>query len=496
MADPVEMTPALMPGTPPQEAMRDAAAAAAGVRAGVVDQPVASTPPWVDEQPWATAPLPGRCPVEGLLSPGELNTAHWLGARHWRGSGVVVELGTFLGAGTHALAAGLNANPLRPGAGTLVVHDLFVAWQGCEQRCHHPYRAGESFRPLFDLNTARWGRLLSVRDRPLPDAWEAGDEAGLQREHFAERRSVESLFVDAAKSPALSRNILRIFGPFLEPGHSVVVQQDGKWTNWWLTLHMHALGAALRPWRHVEDGGSLLYRCVAPVAPLLDHLAGQSPARRFGLDLWDGALRHAREHWPESVMPFLRLQRCLHEVEHGDAAAGAHAALDEIDRWCASPPSRRPEHAQAMAEHARQMAFSGRCAPDLCQRLARRSEDALSLSRWDANAARGALWRMIGRTLAARGQHRIALLGAGRHARDLLSMGWAQQHGLEVRVLLDDRPEQWQAEAGWPALVIGRHAGQMAVDAVVPASDSAEAALVGRGLACGLPADRMFRVYS
>lgn len=36
----------------------------------------AKEPAWADALPWADCPLPGRCPVEGLLSQQELNLAY------------------------------------------------------------------------------------------------------------------------------------------------------------------------------------------------------------------------------------------------------------------------------------------------------------------------------------------------------------------------------------------------------------------------------------
>ncbi|MFO0375976.1 MAG: hypothetical protein ACK51N_02895 [bacterium] len=456
----------------------------------------AKEPAWADALPWADCPLPGRCPVEGLLSQQELNLAYWLGAVHWQGRGRIVELGCFLGAGTVALAMGLQASGRAVPRGTLVTHDLFTAWPGSEARCHHPFRAGDSFRELFDLNTRRWSDLLTVRDRPLPDAWHAGDASDFHAVNAADDQEIESIFVDAAKSPGLSRNILRLFAPRLRPGHGLLVQQDGKWTNWWLTLHMHALREQLRPWRSVPDGGTLVYRCVAPVGPALESLARMGPDSGYGLDRWNAALAAAEADWPGQVLTYFRLQRALHHAEHGEPTTGAALALEEIDRICTGQRHTEFGHGQAAREIAGMVA---RTLPDRCEmaaRLLRRGEDAARTCRWRMDQARSALWRMVGDGLARAGRRRIALLGGGRHTRDLLSLGWAESHGLTVVAVLDDRPEDWRPEPAWPVCIPLATGANCRVDAVVASSDAAEATLVQRAKDSGLPGDRIIGVYA
>jgi ABC-type xylose transport system substrate-binding protein len=110
--------------------------------------------------------------------------------------------------------------------------------------------------------------------------------------------------------------------------------------------------------------------------------------------------------------------------------------------------------------------------------------------------ARSALWRMVGDGLARAGRRRIALLGGGRHTRDLLSLGWAESHGLKVVAVLDDRPEDWRPEPAWPVCIPLATGANCRVDAVVASSDAAEATLVQRAKDSGLPGDRIIGVYA
>ena len=98
-------------------------------------------------------------------------------------------------------------------------------------------QAGRRFSPSFQevKNYSPW---IDARKQDLMQyCWNGGP--------------IEILFIDAAKSWALSNAIFRGFGPFLVPGRSRVVLQDFRYAEtYWLPLIFDS-----RPdlWEEVED---------------------------------------------------------------------------------------------------------------------------------------------------------------------------------------------------------------------------------------------------
>lgn len=154
----------------------------------------------------------------GLLGLNERKLLYHLARNVYAGVGAVVDLGAFCGASTCCLAAGLRDNPSIQGA-RLHSFDRFVADPGYLVdfiRAHFGVRMelGQSFMPVFRQATAEFCDSIELH------------EGDLLKETWPADQPIELLFVDIAKTFALSGKVLTEFFPHLIPGRSIVVHQD------------------------------------------------------------------------------------------------------------------------------------------------------------------------------------------------------------------------------------------------------------------------------
>src|SRR5208282_5190833 len=162
-------------------------------------------PPELYRRPWRDVALPDAAQqVMTMLSHEERQLLYWLTATYRSGVGAIVDGGCFVGGSTVALAEGLRA---RGAGGVIDVFDMFEV---------EPYMTdfyfkganlsvGDSFRPLFDRNTAEVADRLRVHQGDLMQAGWSGEDA-------------EILFIDCAKSWSLNDFIIEEFFPSLIPG--------------------------------------------------------------------------------------------------------------------------------------------------------------------------------------------------------------------------------------------------------------------------------------
>jgi SAM-dependent methyltransferase len=167
--------------------------------------------------------------IPTMLMPDELRLLHYLAEECYTGAGAVVDAGCFLGGSTVALADGLRRNLRRRGrAEEKLIHtyDRFEI----EEWTLGPYfsesaRAGDSFRPQFDRNTAAYADLVEVHAGDVRSwPWTGGP--------------IEILFIDIAKHWTVCDWVTWQFFPQLIPGKSVVIQQDYLFQPWTAWLHV------------------------------------------------------------------------------------------------------------------------------------------------------------------------------------------------------------------------------------------------------------------
>ena len=210
-----------------------------------------------DQNPWDAVSVPDAVSrIPNMLTVEEQQYLIWVTSELRRGTGAVVDLGPWLGCSSAALAEGI-----RRSRGEVRVQSLdLFEWRRDYMEHYFPadLPEGSDFRSVFREQTAAYADTIEPQRMDLlAGQWSGGP--------------IEILFVDAAKSWALTNAILRSFGPSLVPGESVVVLQDFKhMPTFWLPLVFDS-----RPdlWEELHDlagGDTASYRLRAP----LDAAAG------------------------------------------------------------------------------------------------------------------------------------------------------------------------------------------------------------------------------
>lgn len=179
---------------------------------------------------WRKRDVPAHCAgVPTMLMADELRLLHYLADEYYTGEGVIVDAGCFLGGSTLALADGLRRNLERRGIKEeKLIHsyDRFEI-EGWTIGSYFPQsaRAGESFRPQFDRNTAPYASLIEVHPGDITShVWQGGP--------------IEILFIDVAKHWTVCDRVTWQFFPHLIPGKSVVIQQDYLYHHWVAWIHV------------------------------------------------------------------------------------------------------------------------------------------------------------------------------------------------------------------------------------------------------------------
>ncbi|HET6204210.1 MAG TPA: class I SAM-dependent methyltransferase [Planctomycetota bacterium] len=189
--------------------------------------------------------------IPSLVSEEELRYLTWLTGEAFASRGAVVDLGTWLGASTAALADGLRRSG-RPGR--VQGLDLFAWRRGyMEETAPLDLPEGADFEPHFRRYTAPLAAWIDVRKADLLSTrWEGGE--------------IEILFVDAAKSWELTKAFLAEFGPHLVPGESRVVLQDYRhWYTHWLPLVFESRPDEWEEVESVERGTTVTFRPLRPL---------------------------------------------------------------------------------------------------------------------------------------------------------------------------------------------------------------------------------------
>jgi len=259
----------------------------------------------VKARPWLAPNAQAGSYALGMLGLEERKLLYQLARYVYTGTGAVVELGAFCGASTCCLAAGLRDNP-RAGDQRVHCYDSFIA--------NEPYLVdfirtqfgealdmGQSFATIFRRATGEFAHLIELH---------AGD---LLEQSWPSEVPIEILFVDVAKTLALSGKVLTEFFVHLIPGKSLVIHQDFYHpTAFYLPVVMDFLMdhftiiEAGRDWSVV-----FLLETVIPQEKLL-----AASRYRFSFAQQQAALRRMKRRVGMPGRDYLRLSEC--------AAIGTH----------------------------------------------------------------------------------------------------------------------------------------------------------------------------
>jgi hypothetical protein len=275
----------------------------------------------LSERPWAADYHPGLTVRRTMLSAAEIEMLHWLGAWYFRGRGVIVDAGCFLGGSTAALAAGVAANQRVSRKPRRWIHsyDMFVIdWYAKREFfADSPLQIGDSFYEEWRANVAPWEHLLNVH---------RGDVCA----HGWSGERVEILFLDVMKTVAVQTAVTERWFPRLIGGRSVLIQQDyvHEWQPW-ILVSMELLHEYFLPLDYF-DYGSAVYLCLR--TPTREAVAAADVAR-LSLATQLAILERAATRVPARYVPVIGNARAKLLIDFGRYDEAKDAVAEVWRRW-------------------------------------------------------------------------------------------------------------------------------------------------------------------
>ena len=259
----------------------------------------------VDAKPWLDPNAQAGSYALGLLGLEERKLLYQLARSVYTGEGAVVDLGSFCGASTCCLAAGLRDNPRAVGR-HVDAYDSFIASEPylvdfIRDQFGESFEMGQSFAATFRRATADFADLIEVH---------AGD---LLEQSWPSGKPIEILFVDVAKTLALSGKVLTEFFTHLTPRRSIVIHQDFYHpTAFYLPVVMDFL---MDHFTIIEAGRdwSVVFRLETPIPQQKLQIAS---LYKFSFTQQQAALRRMMRRVGMPGSDYLRLSEC--------AAIGTH----------------------------------------------------------------------------------------------------------------------------------------------------------------------------
>jgi hypothetical protein len=259
----------------------------------------------VEAKPWLDPNAQAGSYALGLLGLEERKLLYQLARYTYSGEGAVVDLGSFCGASTCCLAAGLRDNPRAVGR-HVDSYDTFIASEPylvdfVRDQFGESFEMGQSFAATFRRATADFADLIEVH---------AGD---LLEQSWPSGKPIEILFVDVAKTLALSGKVLTEFFTHLTPRRSIVIHQDFYHpTAFYLPVVMDFL---MDHFTIIEAGRdwSVVFRLETPIPQQKLQIAS---LYKFSFAQQQAALRRMMRRVGMPGSDYLRLSEC--------AAIGTH----------------------------------------------------------------------------------------------------------------------------------------------------------------------------
>jgi hypothetical protein len=148
-------------------------------------------------------------------------------------NGVIVDGGCYTGASTVCFAEGLRQSnlPQRKRRERIWSYDLFRATPAIAQHYLQGsgLTAGDSFRPIFEANVAQYAEYIKVHEGDI-------------RRAPVPPQPIAILFLDVLWSWDTTISVGRNFYPKLQPGRSILIQQDFSYPFYpWVILSMGQL---------------------------------------------------------------------------------------------------------------------------------------------------------------------------------------------------------------------------------------------------------------
>ncbi len=209
----------------------------------------------------------GNKDVPGMISPNERAFLEFYAKSLYSGKGEIVDLGTWFGASSYALARGLSSNRnVTEKKKRIHAYDPFY-WEASLD----PHVAGTRFEGLLSPGDD-YQHVFNEFLQPYSEFIVATGDIS---KHGWTGKPIEFLFIDAMKNPWVTIDILKFFYPYLIPGKSLVVYQD---FDHYLTPWIHLLIYRYRDYfdfvHYIPPSGSIIFR-----------LRKAIPTEMLGIDL-------------------------------------------------------------------------------------------------------------------------------------------------------------------------------------------------------------------
>ncbi len=271
-------------------------------------------------RPWRDVSLPpDAVGIPTMLSKTERKLLYGLARDYAGGDAAIVDAGCFLGGSTAALLAGVRDRAETWTGPPVASYDLFKVEAYTMSKFFRDdanARVGESFRPRFDANVARFDVPHVVHDGDITRiGWDGGP--------------IDVLFLDVLKSWEINDAVMRDFFPSLVPGRSVIVHQDygGGYMPWIpITVELMRDSLLLLDW--MEWGSHVFFVERDLPADLIEHgVRGLEVETRF--ELIDQAVARA-DGW---VRGMLEIDRAALIVERDGKEAGLADLASIAERY-------------------------------------------------------------------------------------------------------------------------------------------------------------------
>jgi hypothetical protein len=182
-------------------------------------------------------PLVMTC--DGQLTTYDRLIYYWAANKFYSGQGTIVDGGALVGGSTCILSEGLINNPnCKPVNGIIHVYDLFQDDQDgySAKTLREWYKEKTTNEKIYDFehhfvrNTKSYSKLLTV------------NKGDISKIGYREKKPIEILSIDVAKTPALMHYMAKEFFPKLLTGHSIILHQDYIFTfQPWLHIAMEMM---------------------------------------------------------------------------------------------------------------------------------------------------------------------------------------------------------------------------------------------------------------
>ncbi len=214
--------------------------------------------------------------VPTMLQPEETRYLFWLGKSVWKGNGLVLEIGPWLGGSTLCLAAGMRASGC-DASHRLHAVDNFLWREFMSARAGLPLQPGASFQPAFLKNLSEYVDIVVAHARALPDEVIEGDHEATAKRTAAKPEvpvlevapgegPIEILFIDGAKSWRGIAHLLRLVRERIVPGRTLLVCQDFKyWGTYWVPMMMMRLREYVEPVHNVLGATTVTFRLLKEI---------------------------------------------------------------------------------------------------------------------------------------------------------------------------------------------------------------------------------------